>query len=507
MLPVASGIASKTIGNAVKAKIPTSRTPFLATKILSRITVDGAVLESLTPLSAWAKYALPKGLPTEGRVLAIENDPHLVDDFDGVIGEGYGKGRKTLLLSTTVIAKVQGRTFPAKVNYHIHEADRAGVHYDIVVEGIKPGTEQWEINIPSGSYKGRYAFIKTGPIGSIVTRMKDQGVLIPKPAYTLRKEELLPAIDLTKVIVERKIDGSLGNASVQDSRVYFRSHREGGETYYDRLPTLEFLRNESSFALSRYIYPGPNISGTVFQGELSHPDGAARVSGILNSLPQNARFIQQVRGPVRFYVWDILKYKGRDVSTWPYSERRALYERVVKEIRLVNKYWDVVEALKDESPKEFYERVTNDPLPWGEGIVIKPRDLSDQKWDKLKMTGFGYFKLVDILPGEGKYANNVGRLLVENTENGAKGEVGSLAVPDDFRNWMWNHRSDLVGEVVKVRSQEVTARGVPRAGVFYGFHDSDVDLLMAAEAKAAGTDRSPKEVMYAMKSAAGWRKA
>lgn len=508
MFPIVAGAVTRAAVGALRSKMPQTSSPWLTGEVLVRKTADGAILAGLRTPLAWAKYALPKGLPVEGKVLAIENEPHLVDDFSGEIAEGYGKGVKTLLLSDSVIIKVNGRTSVQKINYHVHKTTRSGGrdHYDLVVTGVPSGTKQWELNIPRGMYKGRYAFIEAGQ-GTIVTRMTDHGLQLPKPNYTLRQEDRLENLDPKDFIIERKIDGSLGNAHITGQRVAFRSHREGGETYYDRLPTVEFLRNESSFLVSRTLYPGPQLSGTVFQGELAHQDGSARVAGILNSLPKNARIVQQQRGPVRYYVWDILKYKGRDVSTWPYEERRQLYLKLVDEIRQVNKFWDVVEAAPpEESPNTFYKRVTSDPLPWGEGVVVKGRAGSLQKWDKIKMHGFGYFKLVEILPGEGKYANSVGRLVVENPSNNARGEVGSLAVPDEFRNWMWAHRSDLEGETVKVRSQEITSRGVPRAGVFYGFHDSEVDLLMAAEAGAAGTNKSARDVMYAMKSANGWRK-
>lgn len=505
-IPIASGVTTKVCTDAVRSSLPKTSSPFLSGHLLRTQTADGAVLASMVPVRAWAKYALPKGLPAEGgRVLAIENDPHFADDFDGEISSGYGKGVKSLLLSDPVILKVGGRTSIQKINYHVHEADRAGKHFDLVVTGVEPGVDQWEMNIPRGIFKGRYAYVKTGN-AAIIVRMKDQGVQLAKPDYTLRNDERLANVDLTESIVERKIDGSLGNAHIQGQRAAFRSHREGGETYYDRLPSVEFLNNESSFVTSRLLYPGPALSGTVFQGELTHPDGAARVSGILNSLPQNARAIQIQRGPVRYFVWDILKYKNKDVSRLPYGERRALCESLVNEIRRVNKSWDIVEKLEgNETPQQFYERVTRDPLPWGEGVVVKLRDQQLQKWDKIKMTGFGYFKLVDVLPGEGKYANSVGRLRVASPENGAEGEVGSLAVPDEFRDWMWRNRNTLRGQTVKVRSQAITARGVPRAGVFYGFHDGEVDLLMQAESMAGGDAKEANRIKYAMKSAVGWR--
>ena len=507
IFPIAAGITSKAVVNAVHANIlPKTDSPFISGRMLRLQTIDGAVMATAVPTKAWAKYAIPKGLPNANqKVLAIENEPHLADDFDGTITQGYGKGTKTLLLTDNVIVKVGGRVSVQKINYHVHDADVAGKHFDIVVTGIKPGAKQWELNIPRGEYKGRYAFINT-PRGTIVTRMVDHGLRMAKPAYTLRKEDLLTAIDTNKNSIERKLDGSLGNAVIKDQRVYFRSHRDEGETYHDKLPALEAIGNRSAFLTSRIIYPGPSLSGTVLQGELVHPDGSARVSGILNSLAPNARAVQKQRGPVHYYVWDVLKYRGRDVSSKPYAERRAICNALVQELRLTNKAYHLVEAAPlGGSATDFYHHVISDPLPFGEGIVIKSLDGVEQKWDKMKMTGFGYFKLHDILPGEGKYAGTVGRLVVENPVTGARGEVGSLSVPDDFRHWIWQHRADLIGETIKVRSQEITARGVPRAGVFYGFHNGEVSLIMAAEAAVAGTNRDPHEVMYAMKSAAGWR--
>lgn len=508
-VPIASGRITVVSVNKIMKSLPRTASPFLSEHALRTQAVDGAIMAELLAGRAWAKYALPKGLPAENkRVLAIENDPHELSDFSGTIESGYGKGTKTLLITDNVIIKVGGKTSVQRINYHYHVADVAGPHFDVVVTGIEPGTKQWELNVPRGEFKGRYAFVTTLN-GMLITRMVDNGVLLPKPNYTLRKEDILSKIDPSKVIVERKIDGSLGNATIKDQRVMFRSHREGGETYYDKLPAIEWIGNKSPFVLSRLLYSGPALTGTIFQGELSHGDGSARVSGILNSLAPNARAMQMQRGPVRYYVWDISRYRGRDVSHLPYSERRALYERLVAEVRQTNKFWDVAEKMDrrhDLTIEEFYDRVISSPLPWGEGIVIKPADNSIQNWDKIKMTGFGYFELVNVLPGNGKYAHTAGNLVVRNRQNGAIGEVGSFSVPDDFRDWVWEHRSDLVGEDVKVRSQEITARGVPRAGVFYGFHNGEVDLLMSAEANAAGTNRTPKEVMYAMKSAAGWRK-
>ena len=58
------------------------------------------------------------------------------------------------------------------------------------------------------------------------------------------------------------------------------------------------------------------------------------MGGILNALPEKSIRIQQERGSVEFYAWDIAKLKGRDVSQMPYGRRRELYEAVIEEIRV-----------------------------------------------------------------------------------------------------------------------------------------------------------------------------
>jgi hypothetical protein len=334
------------VHQAVIPNPPPSR--FLLGKLLTNKAVDGAIIDGVIPQNAYAKYALPKGLPTNGkRSLAIENDPHTVDDFDGVIEEGYGKGTKTLLYSGTGIVKIGRKSFPSKINYHVHDADVAGLHYDLVASGVAPGTKQWELHIPSGASRGRYAFVTT-PKGMICVPMKDEGLVIPKPDYSLRPVEFLDKVKAEpgKWIVEHKIDGSLANVTLKNNRAAFRSHREAGQTYYDRLPQLEHVGNSSPFLFYRLLEPGPKLDGTVLRGELYHPDGAGRMGGILNAYPDKARQIQQLRGEATFHGWDIVKYKGKTVSGLPYAERRAALEQAIGEIRRFNRNWYVAEALR-----------------------------------------------------------------------------------------------------------------------------------------------------------------
>jgi hypothetical protein len=77
-------------------------------RALQKKAVDGALLAGPRTANEYAKFTLKKGLPTDQRTrtLAVENEPHSVDDFDGVIKEGYGKGEKRLIYSGTGVIKV-----------------------------------------------------------------------------------------------------------------------------------------------------------------------------------------------------------------------------------------------------------------------------------------------------------------------------------------------------------------------------------------------------------------
>lgn len=480
-------------------------------------TIDGAILGGLAPRNSGAKYTLPKGLPAPSqKVLAIENEIHEVTGFNGVIPAGYGKGMKTLLADETVAIKIGKTSFLTRMNYHFHEADVAGPHYDLAVVDLPARCRQWEMSVPRGPYKGRYAFVRT-PQGVVCQTMKDRSVLLPKPDYSLKPVEMLSEIDPSQFILEHKLDGSLGNVAIHKGRAIFRSHRETGEPYLDKLPALEFLYNTSRSWIFRYIKPVADLDGTVLQGEIYHPDGVSRVSGLLNALPENAQAIQRLRGPASFYAWDITQYRGKDVRALPYRDRRRLVEEAVQEARLVNKNWHVVEKRPEgESPVDFYNRIVAQGLPWGEGIVLKPANApAGEAWFKIKQVDLHDLPVVGFVEGTGKYAGSLGALIVENPITKARGEVGSLAISDSMRSWIWEHQQYLEGAVAKIQAQEITSRGVPRAGVFKAWHESktlpgyptnEYGLRMYAEGLSGGSEQETERMVYRLKSSAGWKR-
>ena len=260
------GIALGAAKQALGTPQPLGTSQLAFPRVLQTKTVDGALLAGPRTQKEYAKFTLKKGLPTEERprALAVENEPHSVDDFSGIIKEGYGKGQKKLIHSGTGVIKVGGTCQLGKINVHAHHAEKAGLHYDFVAEGLDPHPESFEVNIPNGVMKGRYAFRQAFEKGQyLVTRMKDTAVLVEKPDIHMKPQEFLKTISQSgrPVSVEWKDDGSLANVAIHNMRAACRSHRPEGESYYDKLPAIEDVSNHSPVWLARKLFPGPEQDG------------------------------------------------------------------------------------------------------------------------------------------------------------------------------------------------------------------------------------------------------
>ena len=218
----------------------------------------------------------------------------------------------------------------------------------------------------------------------------------------------------------------------------------------------------------------------MFRAELVHPDGAARVGGLSNSLPDKAQRYQRERGDAELYVWDVAEYKGKDVSALSYRERRGICRKLVAELKPYSKNIHLAEAAPDGSDAvEFYEKVIGDRrgLPYSEGVVVKDlNDPSGKTWFKVKPRDFFDWGIAEVVEGTGKYAATAGAIVVEHPETGTRSELGSLAVSDAERQWIWNHRAQLEGHAVaKFEAMEITDAGAVRAGVFTGLHQAKGD--------------------------------
>jgi len=113
---------------------------------------------------------------------------------------------------------------------------------------------------------------------------------------------------------------------------------------------------------------------------------------------------------------------------------------------------------------------------------------------------------VRCIEGTGKFAGSLGAMVVEGP-TGVESEVGSFQLTNEQRQWIWDHRDVLTGQVAEVRAMNVNESGAIRAGVFVRFHPSrsEAGLLMYAEGLAGGDPEESRSMLYMLKSAVGWR--
>jgi DNA ligase-1 len=182
--------------------------------------------------------------------------------------------------------------------------------------------------------------------------------------------------DDDRYIFEPKIDGHRLILSMQNGivRLYTRHGNEVTRQY----PELHNVPIEDG-------------SDVVLDGEVAYMDpetGAIEFEGIMERFrlkkPLSIREAS-VRQPVHYFVFDIMRYKGEDVRSWPLSERKALLNEVLEG----NRYYSRMLAV-DGAGTALFEAILGKEL---EGIVAKRKDSSyvsrrDPNW--LKIINYKY---------------------------------------------------------------------------------------------------------------------
>lgn len=251
-----------------------------------------------------------KELPAPGQMTtAVEQPTHTVKymDFAGQIGEGYGKGQVELAKRDKVEVihadekTIRFNSYPGRAieEYALRKMKDGGWALQNVTTDRKVGPAR---DLPTD--KPKY---KT------VTPVK----IKPEKEGT----ELQAKIDGAHVVYHFKSPGTLTRV-----HSYRSSDRQGGVIEHThKLPDFHEHRTPSS------------LRDTIVRGELYAVDNkgkalpAARVGGILNAGVWKSREMQQSGGKLVPVIFDVMKYKGTDVSNLPYEKKKGLLNMIVAE--------------------------------------------------------------------------------------------------------------------------------------------------------------------------------
>jgi hypothetical protein len=294
-----------------------------------------------------------------------------------------------------------------------------------------------------------------------------QDAIHSKPKYKVIKEA---DYENENKVLQPKVDGAHSifalNSTGSNDIYSYRNRKKTGEPieHTDQVPHLRDLDIPKS------------LSGTVLRGELygrsgKKPMPAEQVGGILNSGVDKSLEKQRKYGPLLPYIFDIVKFKGQDVSDAPYSVKYDMLKTVesaVPDLKVADTAFTAAQKRKlVTSIREGRHPDTK------EGVV---------EWDLNKATGSpaklkfrdthevfvrGVFPAVDKAGNE---KSEAGGFSFSWTPKGkVVGTVGT-GFSREKRIDMLKHLENYIGDVARVKSSKKYESGALRAPSFYSMH-------------------------------------
>lgn len=244
-----------------------------------------------------------------------------------------------------------------------------------------------------------------------------------------------------------------------------------GNKMYSRHTNKDGERIEKGNRLPHLInqtYKGMN--GTILDGEVIGKTLEDTVS-VTGSLPDRAIALQKERGWLRYMVFDILFYKGKDVRSKSFFERKKILKIAVKEAN--NKYIISVKSTISKK-KELFKKVKEKHM---EGIVLKNiynpyvPGLKHKDWIKVKNTINVDVVIMDYEMGKGKYNKDKIGAIIYGAYKGKKlvrwGKVAGMTkavinqLTNDSQRYRWS--------VIEIEGQGYTGSGNVRHPRFKRF--------------------------------------
>lgn len=195
---------------------------------------------------------------------------------------------------------------------------------------------------------------------------------------------------------------------------------------------------------------------TVLDGEVTIPGQPFyTLNGIMNSLPTEAIRKQMTEGKVVYHVFDILQYRGVDLTGDPLVARREHLDTFFGKMSLSMGKWIKRVESRSERFQEYFDFIVRAK---GEGLIIKDLWAAYGKgWSKMKKAFDTTCVVMGYKEGTGKYKGQMGALQLGVYFLGGLVEVGFASGMDDsLRLEISNNPNYYLNLVVDVYAQELT---------------------------------------------------
>jgi DNA ligase D-like protein (predicted 3'-phosphoesterase) len=222
------------------------------------------------------------------------------------------------------------------------------------------------------------------------------------------------------------------------------------------------------------IITNPAYNNTVLMGELfarnrntKQVEPVQRTSAALLSNVWRSRDLQQ-EAPLDNIIYDVLRYKGKDVSKEPYENKIEILKSISRDIPYFKSpVWT------DQTPEQklniIKDIINNTSTESKEGVVVYDLKKSVPLKSKLFQDYDVYTK--SITPGKGRLRRSLGQIHYSLTPKGSiVGKVG-VGWSDTERKDVFKHPEQYLHRVMKVTAQEQLNSGAFRVPVFKEWRD------------------------------------
>lgn len=414
-----------------------------------------------TGLFSWAVPQARLPLPKE-KLLAIRTELHRhgYGQFQGTLGPGYGQGQ-------------------------VRRAD----YGEAVIHSHTPRSVQF--TIAHAKVPTRYRLMHIKEDQWLLFNTTPQGVEnMPqmKPSFKLLTEAELPnALEHAKE-VQAKIDGALG--------VFHVDPKGKMEAYSPRRRvTGEPIAYTERMGLGQQTYP--ELGDTIMRGEVYGEKQAVKkallelnemlkeaqqvipfneLSGLMNANLNKAIPAMQARKiALKAALFDVVRYKGEDVSQQPYEQRLAILRNIVGQLPK-DKFTMPESATTPEEMQALIARIRAGQHPMTqEGVVI------DSKYKyKVRPDATGY--IVGTFPGTGKRQSTAGGILYTDKPGGTKpvGKIGTGFTDAELQEIV-SGLGNVMGRPFRFTHRGQTSSGNYREPSFQGWETDKPDVKVASD--------------------------